>query len=777
MSDSPDLIHDRWTQAQNDPLESDSSSQAPWITPARIHFVIAALIYFPFAWSVTRGTNSVPSFTWSWVYGIDEFKTICDSWAQLGVFFRDLRVPIPTPIVSLEILSYWLTGDFTLATTWLYQIVLIAAFFMPVIVFRRGAAGVWWTLAQSMVFLWGAAKIHPLNPQLYDLWVPLCFLIYLWLQRMAARGGGASSWRLMLCAGAGFFLSMAELARPFIFPMLIFLIPMSLIGLRELRWKGALCFLLPLIVFSGGWHAKLFIANDGQVLSTNNSGFNLRRSWRPVVPLPEAKVELHDGWKMYNNPEHIHVSNELKKKIFSFAIRHPFISAKHVSDRLCELFEPMTNDVIMPLQRGIAKPLPDNHPWLPVYILFVRLSGLLLLFYLVVSVKTVAMERDWRRLGSEEIILLLFTSLSALLLAAGESGEDYRFIISILPCLAAIRPAALHQPSPRMRRVLNGVTPALVILFLITCVAIRAEWDRTCGFLLEDQNAALTAQVHVSSAYGGASGGLNDGIVGGHPGDTRLEWISQGQGAGAWAELQWPEPQRIDRVLLYDRPNEEDQVLGGLLILDGTQTIPFGALMDTAEVPNEIWFPPRNVSMIRAEVTQVKPRSPNIGFAEIAAMRAQETPLFTAASRGQLPSASANLAPIANATASTTFSGYAPEGAIDGSIGGEPDHIEREWASAGESAGAWLRLDWREPVTANRVLLFDRPNDQDQVKHGYILLDGRIQIPFGELPDDASAGVEIRFAPRSIATLTVIIDEVKPGGPNTGLSEVAVYRE
>jgi hypothetical protein len=55
--------------------------------------------------------------------------------------------------------------------------------------------------------------------------------------------------------------------------------------------------------------------------------------------------------------------------------------------------------------------------------------------------------------------------------------------------------------------------------------------------------------------------GVNDGVVEGYPQNTKYEWASNGQGAGAWPQLNWATTQSADKVVLYDRPNTIDQVL------------------------------------------------------------------------------------------------------------------------------------------------------------------------------------------------------------------------
>lgn len=758
-----------------EPQTEPQERPAPiWMNPL-IHCLATLVLFCLFALPYMRYGNSVPSFTWSWVYSQDEFVEICKSWDSIKTFYRDLRVPIPPVIAGLEILSYRLSGSFDLVTIYLYRALAFAAFFLSIIALKRGVAGYWWSAAQAMIFTWATINIHQLNPQIYDLWVPCFFLLYVFLLRKTGDKNRRLIYSLLLAFLSGMSLALVETARPFVLVLLPFLIIFSIIHLGKKRWPAWIIFVIPIIVISGGWHLKLYLYNEGQLLSTNNSGFNLRRCWEPVLPLPEAEVKLEDGWKLYNNPRHIEVSNELKSKVVHFIITHPFISAKHTTDRISELFAPMTKDVVIPLQLGIAKPLPANHPWLPVYVLFVRVSGLFLLACLIYAFQQWLRAPSLQFFGAESWILMFFTGASIFILAVGESGEDYRFLISVLPCLAAISPVRQGKIEVQKKHLM---VPVFLISLMVLCGIVKANYDKHEGRLFLPDNVAQTARAEVSSYYGTSKPfSVNDGVVAGHPGPMEYEWVSNGEKEGAWAKLIWDATQTVNRVSLYDRPNSEDQVLGGTLFFSDGSFIPFSQLDDTALVPYEIRFEPREITSLTAVINQVKPKSPNIGFAEIAVFQASNKPIVQYEYRTDLPPAQSNLALTASATASSTFTGYSADGAMDGVIGGSPQDTSLEWASQGEGAGAWLRLQWDEPQKANRIMLFDRPNTQDQVFSGIILINDHIQYAFGTLLDDASQGLVIKINEMEIQSLDVIVMTAKAGGPNVGLSEVAVFYE
>ncbi|MCU7865386.1 MAG: PIG-L family deacetylase [Candidatus Thiodiazotropha sp. (ex Lucinoma borealis)] len=156
-----------------------------------------------------------------------------------------------------------------------------------------------------------------------------------------------------------------------------------------------------------------------------------------------------------------------------------------------------------------------------------------------------------------------------------------------------------------------------------------------------------------------------DGVATGYPVDFTREWVTRGEGAGAWLELNWGNAYIVDRVLLYDRPNGQDHIESASLSFSDGSTVPVGVL-DNGGGVNEILFPARTVSNMRITIDQVGPSSANIGLAEIE--------VFGSLGVG------VNLAPIAVAGLDQTTS----EGeliVLDGSGSSDPngDSINYQW--------------------------------------------------------------------------------------------------
>jgi hypothetical protein len=136
-------------------------------------------------------------------------------------------------------------------------------------------------------------------------------------------------------------------------------------------------------------------------------------------------------------------------------------------------------------------------------------------------------------------------------------------------------------------------------------------------------NVAPLARLTASSVHPDYSlTGATDGVVDGFPGDITREWGSKGESDTAMLRLNWREPQTIDRVWLFDRPNKLDQITAGMLVFSDGSTLTTSELPDEAKQGLEVTFAPRKVTWLAFVITGAKKGSPNIGLAEIAVFRA-----------------------------------------------------------------------------------------------------------------------------------------------------------
>ncbi len=139
-------------------------------------------------------------------------------------------------------------------------------------------------------------------------------------------------------------------------------------------------------------------------------------------------------------------------------------------------------------------------------------------------------------------------------------------------------------------------------------------------------------------------------------------------------------------------------------------------------------------------------------------------------------SAGADLALSATATASSqnTSSGQTAAKAIDGVVNGWPGDYTKEWATVGGGAGSWLKLTWASAQTIDTIVLYDRPNLNDQITGGTIQFSDGSSIPVPALPNDGSA-YTLSFTAKTVTSLQLNITSVSTTTQNIGLAEIQAY--
>jgi hypothetical protein len=139
------------------------------------------------------------------------------------------------------------------------------------------------------------------------------------------------------------------------------------------------------------------------------------------------------------------------------------------------------------------------------------------------------------------------------------------------------------------------------------------------GILDGADNVARIATVRASSTHAGSTPeGAVDGIVEGAQNDLSREWVSQGESASAMIRLSWLDAQRVDRVVLFDRPNRIDQIMAGTLVFSDGTTLKTGELPDDGANGLEVKFAPKKINWLIFVVEKTKGTAQNIGLSEIA---------------------------------------------------------------------------------------------------------------------------------------------------------------
>jgi len=139
-------------------------------------------------------------------------------------------------------------------------------------------------------------------------------------------------------------------------------------------------------------------------------------------------------------------------------------------------------------------------------------------------------------------------------------------------------------------------------------------------------------------------------------------------------------------------------------------------------------------------------------------------------------STSQNIASLATVTASSETAQWEQVAlkAVDGVVDGYPGDYTREWATAGEKAGAWIQLTWSSAYMVDRVVLYDRPNSADQILSGTLTFSDGSTIPVGTLSNDGT-GVVFTFPPKTVTSVRLTVNQASSSTQNIGLSEIEVF--
>jgi len=138
--------------------------------------------------------------------------------------------------------------------------------------------------------------------------------------------------------------------------------------------------------------------------------------------------------------------------------------------------------------------------------------------------------------------------------------------------------------------------------------------------------------------------------------------------------------------------------------------------------------------------------------------------------------ASADVAPLATVTASSqnTATGQLAIKAVDGVAAGYPGASTHEWATVGGVAGSWLNLAWTSPQTISRVVLYDRPNLNDQITSATLTFSNGVSVAVPALNNNGTA-TTVTFPSVTTSSLLMSVVAVSWSTMNVGLAEIQVF--
>lgn len=140
-------------------------------------------------------------------------------------------------------------------------------------------------------------------------------------------------------------------------------------------------------------------------------------------------------------------------------------------------------------------------------------------------------------------------------------------------------------------------------------------------------NIASKAEITASSTLNAKTSSQNiaDGLI---AVDGAGEWACEGDTTDwgyvrfPWVQLTWKAPEKINKVVLYDRPNLKDHIAGGKLLFSD------GSVIWVNEIPNdglakEVKFGTKTVTWVKFVTTDGKGR--DIGFSEVEVFSTENT--------------------------------------------------------------------------------------------------------------------------------------------------------
>jgi hypothetical protein len=163
----------------------------------------------------------------------------------------------------------------------------------------------------------------------------------------------------------------------------------------------------------------------------------------------------------------------------------------------------------------------------------------------------------------------------------------------------------------------NG--PATLTFQLIVNDGQNSSSPASVTITVTSGDLALSATATASSqntSTGQTANKAIDGVVDGYPGDYTKEWATVGGKAGSWLKLTWTSPQTFDTIVLYDRPNLNDQITGGNIQFSDGSTVQVGTLSNGGAAAT-ITFPAKTVTSLQLNITSVSATTQNVGLAEI----------------------------------------------------------------------------------------------------------------------------------------------------------------
>ena len=397
--------------------------------------ILLGILFFHFGMQEIHAFRAAgwPAFRWMNIFNYGDI----DSTVKIWIYLKELRTGIP-PVISLaEILSWRWTGSWDPVIIGGYRHAVGLMLLFPIFFTRRNWILILSWLGMAMLLLKPVLEVHKGNAQLYDVMLPCFLLLYLIFSKYSIQT--QSRWlNITLAVLAGFFLSMAELTRPFMIAAVIPLLVFQFFYYRQANMKPLYWyFLIPLILFSGGWHAKLIIFNQGQIIWSNHGGSNLSNAWAPVIDHKTTRGKLKTEkppryenawtWDDINTQVHAENSKLWQQAVVAGIRQNPREAWIHLQRKAAIFLAPRTEMYGYDPQG----PHINRYRWL--------LNALYaILAFLLVRAAGIVIFSDWKYLFTLEWAIIFIAAFISFMPIIGENGEEARFMISVVPLMMVV---------------------------------------------------------------------------------------------------------------------------------------------------------------------------------------------------------------------------------------------------------------------------------------------------------------------------------------------------
>lgn len=281
-------------------------------------------------------------------------------------------------------------------------------------------------------------------------------------------------------------------------------------------------------------------------------------------------------------------------------------------------------------------------------------------------------------------------------------------------------------------------------------------------------DASCTASSSYSEAYD-ASFAIDGNIM---TPDARYPYWLTDYETDADVTITWASAQNISKVVLYDIPDNNSNVISGSLKFSDGTTVKFNEL-DPAGAGTEVAVFDTPVVATSVTITvNGDDETLSVGLAEAEFYDAAGNNVALNASGATATSVGINGDPDVWNPEYFTDEWYSPTNLYDGYFN-VMSYEYCEWSSASESNPTYT-LTWTSAVTVGTIVLYDRYNTADDAIAGTITFDDGTTVQFSGL-DPAGRALYVDIPNITTKSITITVTESK--GSNIGFGEIEVYTE